>query len=271
MKESVIETRQIEINKNVLRYEDSVIQISNISGFSVGPEPQEEYPKEAIIGLLIGICMVIISFKLGNLMAVVLLLGILISIICGLKIASIYENNSNLGEYLIIDLNCGKSLYFICKNRSFLRKVVNAMKDCFNRDDIQCKIDFNKCDINVHDFQISRGDMFQNSTVVQGNSNTNITGVGENNRVENVNTTITSEITDWEKAAGIFEDLAGKYLTNSEEELCCSRASKLCKEEDSDGLKRLILDKQDIFKNILFRAASTGISEIIKKLIDLVI
>lgn len=257
MKENIVEAPKFEIDNNILRYEHWVVQLSNVSRFGIGPIPPYKYPIWAFLGLVLPL-----PFLFTEQMA---MFAILIMSACAIILWCIYRANLDLGKYLIIEMNGGKSIFFTCWSESFLEKVENTLIDCFNKENVQYKIDLKECKIdNMHVGE----EVFMRDSYSIGDNNTG-------NYVQGTNNSIVGDAIkyadDWEKAAGIFWDLSNKYFEGSEEVICCKNAYERCKKKDKEGLRSLLEQKNNVFKEIFFRAASTGIGEIIKKLIESVL
>lgn len=68
--------------------------------------------------------------------------------------------NSNRGDNLAISLNSGSTLYFNCKDRAFLNKVVNAMLGSIKeKNQTTYSISFDKCQIS--------GGVLHNSNLIE--------------------------------------------------------------------------------------------------------
>lgn len=139
----VIETPTIEINNNVLRYRDSVIQMSSVAKCEVAPMPRLAYPVWAVIGALIGLYVFIRGiFVWQGLFALLIFGGILVYI---------FQRNQNLDTYFILELNSGSLAMFSCSNRHFLEEAQDAVVSCFN-DKGSYVINFSSCTINDSQF-----------------------------------------------------------------------------------------------------------------------
>lgn len=157
------ETR-VKIENNVMEYDNSAIQLSNISGINIAPIPKEPYSSWIFIGILLGI--LLISIGRGT-----KLVGSIILLACLIKLVYMYYMNSQLGEYLAIELNSGKSVFFSCKNKQFLVQSKQAMIQAFNEKGKYMEVNFSNC--SIHDLALE-GDIdrsINNSTIVKGNKN----------------------------------------------------------------------------------------------------
>lgn len=147
------------IEENILRYKDSVIQISNIAKCEIAPEPPKPYPSWLFIGLIIG---ALLMFNVSSLP-----IGLFAVIIFGVIFYMIYSANSKLATYFILELNSGYNILFYSHDRNFLWKAENALIDCFNHKEEKCIINFSDCTI-THS-QIGEGNIMKNSEEQNGN------------------------------------------------------------------------------------------------------
>lgn len=155
---------RVKIENNVMEYDNSAIQLSNISSINISPIPKEPYSSWMFIGSLLGILM--ISIGRGT-----KLIGFIILMVCLINLAYVYYMNNQLGEYLTIELNSGKSVFFSCKNEQFLVQSKQAMIQAFNEKGKYMEVNFSNC--SIHDLALE-GNIdrsINNSTIVKGNKN----------------------------------------------------------------------------------------------------
>lgn len=131
-RKDVLEGAEITINKNVLSYEDTIVQLSCISKVTIAPIPKEKYPTWAIIGFLLGL----LAFKMMVIFATIVL-GV-----CGCFLYMVYQKNEENGKYLILELNSGKLIFFSSTDETFLKKALEVLKECFNGSRSTCFINF---------------------------------------------------------------------------------------------------------------------------------
>lgn len=155
---NVIKTPKLEIDENVMKYESTVVQMSNVTRCEVAPMPKRQYPTWTIIGVVIGI---ILFFNKTFALALV------VCAVCGGILAYIYYSNQNLGTYLIFELNSGQILLFSCDNKRFLMDAQRAVVDCFNDRGSSCIINFQSCVIN--NSQIGKNNEVNGVNHVSGN------------------------------------------------------------------------------------------------------
>ena len=135
-KDTKVYASGLQVDKNVIYYQNSAINANNISLISISPSPANNSWIAAIVVAIIGLLM---GFESGGW---VLLLGAIIWII------AVVIHNNNRGEYLAINLNSGNTLYFYCKERHFLNQVISVMVECIKSGSESYTIRLDKCVIN---------------------------------------------------------------------------------------------------------------------------
>ena len=146
-----INADDFQIEENLISFHDSMLQISNISQVDVAPAPKKKINSNAIIAIILGLFAVIIPG--------LQMLGIVV-VVCGIGYFIWYSASaSNEDIYLNISLNSGRVYSIICKDKEFLKEVMQVIKYCINNHFTQLvQIDFDNCEI-------------QNSPIVVGNEN----------------------------------------------------------------------------------------------------
>lgn len=144
---NVIDTGEFKIKDNILSFKNSFILIHNISHISVSPVDKYPYPISSIVLGILGLLSASIPFTLTR------IVGLILIALCAYIIYKIIEKNKDLGEYLQINLNSGKILWFVCKDKEFLIKIIDVLKNCINSKSSNVQIDL------------------QNSIVTIGNEN----------------------------------------------------------------------------------------------------
>lgn len=131
-RKDVLEGIEVTIDKNVLLYGDTIIQLSSISRVVIAPIPKEKYPTWAVVGLLLGL----FAFKMNVAIAIIILF------ICMAGMSVVYQRNMEEGKYLILELNSGKNIFFSSNDEEFLKKALRVLKECFNGNRSSCVINF---------------------------------------------------------------------------------------------------------------------------------
>lgn len=119
-KEKSIETPELLIKGNIMSWEGTMIQLSNVSCISTSPLELMEFPKYALLFLLGGL----VSFR-GN-----VFLGLVLLVIGGAWIYYWYTINEKrkLDTSLNIIMNSGNGLCFIVSNKKFLKEILEILK-----------------------------------------------------------------------------------------------------------------------------------------------
>ncbi len=147
-----INTSNFQIEKNLISFSDSVIQISNISQVDVAPPPTKPFNSSSIAAIVFGILLLLV-------VPGVKMIGLTIAG-CGVGYILWYiSSNSDETIYLNISLNSGRVYSIICKDKEFLKEVMQVIKYCINNHFTQLvQIDFDNCEM-------------YNSPIVVGNEN----------------------------------------------------------------------------------------------------
>ena len=138
---NVYKDSNLEIRDNILKFNDHVIQLSNISSVSVSPMEKQKIPNELYMVVLIGL--VCLAFMPP--------LGLIIVGAALFMIFKIISNNNSLGFYLKIELNSGANIYFNADDKNFLVKIVGVMENCFNDKNPSVFIDMKNSNIQYGD------------------------------------------------------------------------------------------------------------------------
>ncbi|MBO5486244.1 MAG: hypothetical protein J5988_04850 [Eubacterium sp.] len=124
-KEKII-TKELKITKNVFIYNETMIQLCNISRVSVADAVKDSYPLGYIAMLFIGFIMLFTK------MFILILAGLVLMGLSLWLIYRIYRKNQNLGEYLVLNLNSGRDIYLYSNNHNFTIEVMDVIINCIN-------------------------------------------------------------------------------------------------------------------------------------------
>lgn len=266
----VFESVNMLIDKNVMKWENSAVQLSSISKSEVSPMPKEDYPLWLFIGCVLGL----LAMFNDNLRFI----GIIVLGICAFLIYWIYEKNSQLGDYLVLELNSGSKLVFSCNSKGFLFEAQEALVNCFNGKKEHAVINFGTCqigdnnvlnnsNINNSNLHVKQGDNVGGNKVVNTGSGTAIGGGVEGSVISSPNGVINNEFTsDWEEAKEYFTQALNKFNVNSQEYFCSGMARAYCNEQDKESLSKFIDKHHNIFETIFANLASETIVAIMKRL-----
>lgn len=137
-------TKELKIAENVFIYNENVIQLCNISRIGLAKAPKESYQLAHIIMILVGLLML---FGGGALF----LIGLICISLGAWLIYSTYQRNQDTGEYLVLDLNCGKDIYLYCKQHSFAVELMDVIINCINSGK-EYRISMDNCKIEACQF-----------------------------------------------------------------------------------------------------------------------
>lgn len=143
--EKTIETPTLLIKKNIMAWDDTMIQLSNISYVSASDVAKLGFPIWAAVLIFVGLV----------LMGQSTFLAIALVVIGGLWIYYWYQENEKRKNcaILTIRMNSGNNLYFAFSDKDFLMEVMNVLADIIiNGTDRQVSINIEDCEIsgNAH-------------------------------------------------------------------------------------------------------------------------
>lgn len=116
----VIDTPELSVKDNLFIWNDTIVQIPNISLISASPMERSPFPGWTVIAIALGIY----AFKLSGLLA-----GFLIAAGLGRLYYWYSVNNKRMQEAIMtVQLNSGTSLYIKFKDKKFLSRVTTALK-----------------------------------------------------------------------------------------------------------------------------------------------
>lgn len=120
-KKKEIKTEKLRIHKNIIEWENSMLQLHNISHISTNQMELQEFPKWGVILCIVGILVITRSATFG-LICFVLAAGI---------IYNWYSENERLKTEtaLSIKMNSGNNIVFIFNNKEFLNNVWEVLRE----------------------------------------------------------------------------------------------------------------------------------------------
>lgn len=142
-KKKSIETNMLKIKGNIMCWDDTMIQLSNVSCISTSPLEQNEFPKYSILMIIAGILL----FRINIWISIILLVGGVVWIYIWLNI-----NESRKSETILnISMNSGNNLCILFSNGSFLYDVLKVLEQII----IDGGVGEQNVDINIHNCDIS--------------------------------------------------------------------------------------------------------------------
>lgn len=137
-------TKELKIAENVFIYNETMIQLCNISRISLTKAPKQPYRLIHIILLIVGILLLFQGE--GFLFA-----GLLLGAIGAIFLLNTYSENQDTGEYIVLDLNCGRGIFLYCKSHDFAIALVDTMINCINSKK-EYRINMENCKIEACQF-----------------------------------------------------------------------------------------------------------------------
>lgn len=138
--EKTIDTPSLLIKKNIMAWDNTMIQLSNISYVSASDVASLRFPIWALLMVLAGLFLLKSSAGLG-----------IVLIIAGaVWLFYWYQENEKRKNcaILTIRMNSGNNLYFTFSDRTFLTKVMNVLSYIIvNGTDRQVSINMSNCEI----------------------------------------------------------------------------------------------------------------------------
>lgn len=252
---NVVKTEKLEVGDNIFKYDHAVIQLSNISYFDVLPMPAMNYPLWIFVVGFIGFILVFADE------VILLIIGLIAMAICAYVFYRIEKNNKNLGDYLILALNSGKTFYFSCYSKLFLYEVENVILQCFKDRNLKYSVDLKDCLIINQEDNMN---IYNTGNIINGDNNT-----AHANNTGNIGKSETISDEEWKKLEDTFKEIVSKTDADSYEHMLATSAQYQIIKKDKMGLRKLIKENVDDFKsNIFSKVALGGIVEIIKKIIQ---
>ena len=122
---NTIRTDYLTIEGNMLKWSDTIIQISNISILSTSNVAKIPFPMINILFIVVGVAAIIIGeIGIGEIGVAV---GIALLVIALIWILSWYDKKTTIAEMQIlsISMNSGINYMIVFNNKAFLKKVMN--------------------------------------------------------------------------------------------------------------------------------------------------
>lgn len=139
-----ISTNNFKIEKNVISFNDTLLQISNISQVSVEPISKYKFNFLSLIAGIIGFLMT--KEKYNELIQAFGI--IIISVVITYIIIIVLFNFYNDERYLHLYLNSGNVYIFYCTDLYFMKEVMKVIEYCINNHSVKkIRIDFDKCKV----------------------------------------------------------------------------------------------------------------------------
>jgi len=238
------------LNKNILRFSHTTVQISNISKINVGKiESKVKTPLAAIIIALISIVVIFIKPLIG-------IIGLLLS---GAYIYYVYQNKADNKIYLNLNLNSGNIYNIIFDDEEFAEEVRSSIENAFNGVlNTSLNIDMSSRDIyevkgDNNSFHSGNTD---NSINHSGNNHSGNSSIGHNNQ----NSMLKNEVSlNWELIQKDLSEVVHSLKNdNSEVKNISKKALELANEKNEIKFVEYVRKHKEEFTSQLFIAVSSG-------------
>ncbi len=266
-KNNKIETSEIKIDGNVIRFNKETIQISNVSQFSIN-KPAMKIPY--IAAIICFFSLYLLDKSTG--------IAILLLLLSGGYIFYVVNQNMNSGSYLTFYQNSGKIYQIHVQDEDFLREIRDVLEDRFNNKLNNATIHLdNKTIVNGHVAVGNHNNINESGTqVVQNQDSYNTDSYNthddhssvtvsdsqfENAAIGNKgNVTIdqSTQVLDWTEIESELRKAINDLPANSEAKMACYEALLVCKNQDEGTLKQTVRKFKDTFTSELFIGVASG-------------
>ena len=241
-KRKSIKTDNFKIENNIISFNNTILQISNISQISVEPEPKKKFNFWSILLIIAAIFSVFIAIKIDNnlIRFIFGFLGLIMYFVFYIYTSFFIDLGDRKEKYLYIYLNSGNVHYFPCSNILFQKSVTEVIENCINNHYVnEIKVDFVNCKIT-------------NSPIAVVNNNS----ININSSFGNIS---------WDKLQDEFIEVLGKLPKSSKEYVASKNALNCAMKEDKSGLIDVLKKNSTSFLSDIFKGVASGLLvEVIK-------
>lgn len=143
-KEKIV-TNELIINQKVFIYKETIIPLNNISRISIAGEQSKPYQIYSFVMLIIGILFLFTRTTILILLGLILLAG------GAFSIYQTHKENTELGEYLVFNLNSGRDIYLYTRQHEFAIEIMDVIVNCINSGE-EYKVNMSNCKIETCQF-----------------------------------------------------------------------------------------------------------------------
>lgn len=242
-----IKTDRLQIKGNILKIDQTTLQLSNISSVSNGLiKVRIPYPLLFIWGI-VGIILIKISTLVGFL------------VIIGLVgyIYFLYQKSINTNSYLYFHLNSGANYTILFENKTFLLEAKAVIENSFNKKNQNIKINIKDQTIIGDNNMIDESSIGDDVSINSYNTD-NSTKVGDISdsslrSVQIGNSNSISEGTmNWSELEQDLENVVNSIKTESEVKQASILALEAVKKRDEDLFKQVVINHKREFVSELF-------------------
>lgn len=259
LSKSTVTKSELKIFQNVYEFKDTIVQISNVTRVYALKRKKESNLLAVLIALMtISSFFTMIQNKFEGLYTCTFLITLVVCIFFVLKAKKVNDDFKNFKDYLVIDLNSGLSIYFLCKDRAYTKIVIEKIKECMNGNGTGYIFNFENCDISQIGDNYKEVDKEMN---IYDNTFNNNAQFGEESKIEvngdMVNNVVYNNQIDWNMWDKAIEQSLKKIDENSSYYFIAKEAEMYVEDRDKEGLGKLIKKYGvDFAKNVLVGIAA---------------
>lgn len=263
--EEEIKTDRLQINGNILRIDQTTLQLSNLSSISHGLIKVKIPYAFLIIWGVVGL----IFIKLYALIGFILLIGL------GIYIYYLYQKTVNTNSYLYLQLNSGINYTILFEDKEFLEKAKTVIEMSFNKKNQNIKINIKDQTIIGDNNRIDESSVGDNTNINSHNNDSSVKVGNINNsslnsvQMGNANH-INEQSLNWVELKNDLESVIKSIKTDSEVKQASMLALDAVKNEDENLFTEVVTNHRQEFVSELFVNLSGAVlGQVINKILGI--
>lgn len=263
--EEEIKTDRLQINGNILRIDQTTLQLSNLSSISHGLIKVKIPYAFLIIWGVVGL----IFIKLYALIGFILLIGL------GIYIFYLYQKTINTNSYLYLQLNSGINYTILFEDKEFLEKAKTVIEMSFNKKNQNIKINIKDQTIIGDNNRIDETSFGDNTNINSHNNDSSVKVGNINNsslnsvQMGNANH-INEQSLNWVELKNDLESVIKSIKTDSEVKQASILALDAVKNEDENLFTEVVTNHRQEFVSELFVNLSGAVlGQVINKILGI--
>ncbi|WP_278226689.1 hypothetical protein [Lactococcus lactis] len=263
--EEEIKTDRLQINGNILRIDQTTLQLSNLSSISHGLIKVKIPYAFLIIWGVVGL----IFIKLYALIGFILLIGL------GIYIYYLYQKTINTNSYLYLQLNSGINYTILFEDKEFLEKAKTVIEMSFNKKNQNIKINIKDQTIIGDNNRIDESSVGDNTNINSHNNDSSVKVGNINNsslnsvQMGNANH-INKQSLNWVELKNDLESVIKSIKTDSEVKQASILALDAVKNEDENLFTEVVTNHRQEFVSELFVNLSGAVlGQVINKILGI--
>lgn len=263
--EEEIKTDRLQINGNILRIDQTTLQLSNLSSISHGLIKVKIPYAFLIIWGVVGL----IFIKLYALIGFILLIGL------GIYIYYLYQKTINTNSYLYLQLNSGINYTILFEDKEFLEKAKTVIEMSFNKKNQNIKINIKDQTIIGDNNRIDESSVGDNTNINSHNNDSSVKVGNINNsslnsvQMGNANH-INEQSLNWVELKNDLESVIKSIKTDSEVKQASILALDAVKNEDENLFTEVVTNHRQEFVSELFVNLSGAVlGQVINKILGI--